>query len=259
MKLENITVNAHRINGFCHVCNEGVHHVKELPYLSVVQATEGYYSFGLGDAPMQDLPEGGCFVAPSFVTQSIVHHVNPRTGTMSARWIFLDVTVNDGIPFDSVFSLPIYPDEETCRAIGAIFDRLFDTEDLLAQKIGCYELLQLLMPMAGRTETVNAHVSAAMAYMKEHQREGLSVDRIAKAVGLSASRLHRLFHDTLHVSPIAYLNDLRLSHACYLLECSDLPVARVAEVCGIGDAFYFSKMFRKKYGISPLQYRKRAY
>ncbi len=81
-----------------------------------------------------------------------------------------------------------------------------------------------------------------------------------KAIGKQPARLcglFVLFRESMKTTPIAYLNGLRLSHACLLLESTRLSITQIAENCGIRDGFYFSKMFQSKYGVSPLQYRKR--
>jgi hypothetical protein len=80
-------LNYFSISGFNHVCNEGVQHVKVLPYLSIVQVTEGSYEIVLENNELEWIEEGGFFIAPAGVKQTIIHHVNKTTGKMSARWL----------------------------------------------------------------------------------------------------------------------------------------------------------------------------
>ncbi len=258
MDIENVSVRHVQLGSFTGMKNEGDKHVKALPYLSIVQATEGFYSFGLNNAPMKDMQEGECFIAPSFARQEIVHHVNAESKAMSGRWIFMDVSINADVSFDMVFVLPIFPSKEICEKISKIFDEMFSTADIIDRKIGCYQLLKLLLPLADPAQKINQKVIEVVSYMQRNFKKRLTVQELADMAYVSSPNLYRLFQEYVGVSPIAYLNGLKLSHASVLLERSNRSVGEIAEECGIEDAFYFSKLFKRKYGCSPLQYRKRV-
>jgi AraC family transcriptional regulator, arabinose operon regulatory protein len=74
---------------------------------------------------------------------------------------------------------------------------------------------------------------------------------------LSVSRFSSEFRKHLRASPIEYVLHLRLRHALHLLRDRNLQVARVSERVGFSDPFYFSRQFRRRYGVSPQDYRKR--
>ena len=57
------------------------------------------------------------------------------------------------------------------------------------------------------------------------------------------------------MAPIEYVRDISLQHAAEILEKSDYTVKEVAFMVGINDAKYFSKCFKKKYNITPSEYR----
>ena len=63
-------------------------HTKVLPWLSIAQALEGSYDFRLGNGATYNTGEGGFFLAPSHIQQTIVHHANPESGRIRCRWIF---------------------------------------------------------------------------------------------------------------------------------------------------------------------------
>ncbi len=238
-----------------HCKNEGVRHVKELPMLSVVQGTEGYYSFGLNGGPVRDLEEGGIFIAPALARQEIIHHESPKSGQMSARWVLLEVDVNDELPLDFAFSFPVYPDKGLREELSNIMDALFAAPDIVERKIQSYRLIKILLPY-GKEKKTDTRIGLTVAFLKEHFRETLTVEEIARVCRSSPSGLYRLFREELGISPIAYLNTLKLSHACLLLEHTSRSVSEIAAECGLCDPYYFSKLFKKKYGLSPVQYRK---
>lgn len=91
------------------MCNR-LRHIKMLPCLSIVQALEGAYEVRLDNGSLQRVEAGAAFIAPRYVRQDITHYVSESSGYMSARWIFLEVTV-EGAYLEDVFELPpVFPD-----------------------------------------------------------------------------------------------------------------------------------------------------
>ena len=78
---------------------------------------------------------------------------------------------------------------------------------------------------------------------------------IAERAGMSESALAAAFRAVTGRAPIDYLIDLRLARARTLLSSSRQRVGEVAARVGIPDAYYFSKLFKRRTGLSPLQYR----
>jgi AraC-like DNA-binding protein len=95
----------------------------------------------------------------------------------------------------------------------------------------------------------------AISFIDGHYALNISVDDIAGFVGLSRSQLFRLFRDNLHTSPKQYLENYRARRACLLLQETDLPIRVISASVGIEDATYFSKLFKKAVGLSPVRYR----
>jgi iron complex transport system substrate-binding protein len=73
---------------------------------------------------------------------------------------------------------------------------------------------------------------------------------------MSIRNFQRIFKDATGLSPNDYLLELRIQHASKLLSETDSAIYNVSEQVGIADWFYFSKAFKKKFGVSPLKYRK---
>lgn len=84
------------------------------------------------------------------------------------------------------------------------------------------------------------------------------VDTLARAVSLSPSRLAHLFKEDVGEAIGGTLLSLRLQEAARLLESSGRSVAEVAAAVGFASPFYFSRQFRRRYGVSPRAYRRAA-
>jgi AraC-like DNA-binding protein len=85
-----------------------------------------------------------------------------------------------------------------------------------------------------------------------------SLAELAAGAGASATHLSRLFRNELGVSPGRAMRVLRLQRAATLLTGTSMSVQAVAESTGFATQFHFADAFRRNYGISPTQYRKRS-
>jgi transcriptional regulator GlxA family with amidase domain len=83
----------------------------------------------------------------------------------------------------------------------------------------------------------------------------VSLNELAQAVNLSASRLRHLFKDETGVSPAQYLKLQRMQRAKELLEATFLNVKEVMLQVGVKDKSSFVRDFKKLYGLSPSKYR----
>ena len=73
---------------------------------------------------------------------------------------------------------------------------------------------------------------------------------------ISYSYFRKIFEELYQEPPHHYLMQCRLQKAEYLLITSELKISEIASSCGFQDEFYFSRLFKKYIGISPLNYRK---
>ena len=92
-------------------------------------------------------------------------------------------------------------------------------------------------------------------YIMAHIAEELSVEKLAAMVYLSPNYLTRCFKREYKKTVSEYIIDLRLSLAAEMLVKKDLSVAIVAAKVGYPSYTYFTKIFKKRYGMSPVKYR----
>ena len=95
-----------------------------------------------------------------------------------------------------------------------------------------------------------------ITYIKKHLDEDLSLQQLAEKVHFSANYLSAQIKSKTGLSYISYVTGLRTDMACRLLTETDLKVLEIARRCGYRDSSYFNRIFCRKCGISPEQYRK---
>lgn len=116
-------------------------------------------------------------------------------------------------------------------------------------------------PMGCAFESANKKyvVEQIMNYIEDHYSEKISLDQIAENMYLSPFYISRIFKSETGNAPIRYLINIRLEKARELLEGGyEGSIQEVAALVGYDDAYHFSKLFKKRYGISPSQARRRS-
>lgn len=102
-------------------------------------------------------------------------------------------------------------------------------------------------------------VEQIVTYFEEHYNEKISLDQIAENMYLSPFYISKIFKSETGDTPIHHLINIRLEKAKELLAggCQG-SIQEIAALVGYDDAYHFSKLFKKHYGITPTQARKNA-
>ncbi len=101
-------------------------------------------------------------------------------------------------------------------------------------------------------------VQLAIHYMSENLERHVSLKEIATNCRLSESRLSALFRERTGHSILNYFNLLKIRRACELLDNTTLKLNQICFKVGIPDPYYFSRLFTKIMGMSPLRFRQRT-
>lgn len=101
----------------------------------------------------------------------------------------------------------------------------------------------------------NELYSDVMEYINCHFSEDLTLQMIADKFYVNASYLSKIFKNEAGVTFTAYLSNLRLEMACMLLKDSKLQVTEIADKIGFKNYFYFARVFKKNYDMTPSSYR----
>lgn len=110
-------------------------------------------------------------------------------------------------------------------------------------------------------ESVNKKyiVEQILNFFEEHYSDRISLEQIAENMYLSPFYISKIFKSETGDTPIRHLIDIRLEKAMELFkEGGTGSIQEVAASVGYDDAYHFSKLFKKRYGISPSQAKKKA-
>jgi len=92
-------------------------------------------------------------------------------------------------------------------------------------------------------------------WFQAHYTVPVRLDRVAAEFRLSVRSLNRRFKTATGVTPLHYLQGIRMEHAKQLLKQSNLAIAEISDAVGYQDTSYFSSLFRKQAGVTPRKYR----
>jgi YesN/AraC family two-component response regulator len=105
-------------------------------------------------------------------------------------------------------------------------------------------------------DTCKKEVREALRFIHLHYTEKIRLDDVAKEVNLNRSYLCRIFKQEVQTPIFHYINNLRMQKAAELIRGGDTYMRGIAEIVGINDQFYFTKVFKKYHNVSPSEYAK---
>ena len=91
-------------------------------------------------------------------------------------------------------------------------------------------------------------------YIKSNYKEKITMDDLVQISGYSISHFSRLFKELYGLSPVDYINYIRIDNAKKLLRSDMLTLSEIAEECGFSNAYYFSRVFKMKTNMTPREY-----
>ncbi|MCL6660089.1 helix-turn-helix domain-containing protein [Paenibacillus amylolyticus] len=98
-------------------------------------------------------------------------------------------------------------------------------------------------------------VDVVVSYISSHYRQNLELKELAALAGCSVRQLQRRFKQEKQLGPMEYVIQLRMENASRMLHHTDASIGEIADKMGYRDMYYFSRAFKKYYGVPPLRYR----
>lgn len=240
---------------------------KILPYMTIVYPYQGYYEVCLEDDPFSCLRRGeGCYMTAPGARHTIVHRINPGEDRMMPRWLRFSVMYDHVLDVTGWFSLPFLVTGPKAKPFMEAVDELIllRQEEEHIQKFRklriaatLLENLLLLCPFEPAALELE-RIYPAILKVKDCYSSTITVEQLADACAMSPATFYRLFRQTVHKTPMQYLEEYRLKQAAQGLLFEKKTLAQIAEECGYYDEFHLSRNFKKHYGTSPREYKKRT-
>ncbi len=114
-----------------------------------------------------------------------------------------------------------------------------------------YELFGALFPVAEADE-------CCLAYISRHYTNRFSIPKLAERCAMSETAYRKRFRALTGMSPVQYINRMKVDRACQMLLSGDMNPAAISEFLNFYSLPYFYKVFRDHMGCTPNEYRNRA-
>lgn len=106
-------------------------------------------------------------------------------------------------------------------------------------------------------QSEDALIARCQAWIAEHYPQPAPVAAMTEYSGLPERSFKRRFQQATGMSPLDYVHTLRIEESKHMLESSEIAVEAIAQEVGYEDAGFFGRLFRRKVGLTPAQYRRR--
>ena len=219
----------------------------------------------------------------SVIPPNYPHTTDSDLGTIS-RWeylfidvegflrSFLDTPVKADKVIQRIYSKALFLEENQSPSISAkilkIMNIMRDGEEFYLEEAKGI-LASLLVEIArlnrrSEEERVEEEkgkltnmITRVQDFVSYHYMEDIKVKDLAQSCHISETHFRRVFTSYMKMSPLEYINTVRINTACELLETTDAPVADVAHKCGFTTNSTFNRNFKHLMGVTPLEWRKR--
>lgn len=140
----------------------------------------------------------------------------------------------------------------TCRHSTYQFANFILASNLLKKMMAGF-ISSYQEPLTAEHNLIN--MQAVDGFLEENINNQVSLEQMADACGLSKFHFAKKFQKQIGVSPVKYFLELKIKHACELIDRTNLSIKEVANQLGYDDPYYFSRLFKKIMGLSPKAYR----
>jgi len=107
-------------------------------------------------------------------------------------------------------------------------------------------------------EILDRRIAQAIAIMEREIQDSPNMLKISKRVGMSSTNFYQRFHEETNKTPLEFMMQLRMARANSLLCHTDESIDEIALQSGFSDRYHFSKYFKKKAGMTPVEFRRNS-
>lgn len=145
--------------------------------------------------------------------------------------------------------LTLFCNCQTLYSSGSYLDRL---------QIDVYFMQMLIqtskVSLKGCENKYPISLERMVKYINQHFTEHITPESLSEHFGLSKEHICSVFKKELSTTVSEYVNKIKLEHATELLSNSSMNVSQIAEYLGYSSVYYFSRIFKKYYGVPPTAY-----
>jgi AraC-like DNA-binding protein len=105
----------------------------------------------------------------------------------------------------------------------------------------------------------NTAISRAQQFIRQNFARDLSLEEVAAEINLAPAYFSRLFSQVTGTSFINYLTEVRIRRAKELLQGTNAKIKEINETVGYSNIYYFSRVFKNKTGVTPIEYRRQIW
>ncbi|OCT15173.1 hypothetical protein A8709_13800 [Paenibacillus pectinilyticus] len=184
-----------------------------------------------------------------------------KAPSKGSAWLRLD---QDDVAFvaDRLQQLPrIFPARSSVSEQFTRLKTTIESDMLNKQLFARHQVLDILLGMLQQpaAKPIDPDLKQSIAsQVKEFERNPearYSIEKMAHSVGVSVSHFYKLFYELYGQAPVAYMERIRMEHACTLLK-TDRLITDIAMELGFKTSQHFTTVFKKLIGSSPSEWRK---
>lgn len=227
-----------------------------IPFGTVYQPRESdgctYYFLHFSSSVIED-------TVPPNMLRSLIKYVEDDKGYIYNYY---------GSTYKSIVDVPIHIKHNqlnTRHKISDVINRAImlnfwqnDSVKLLLDNI-MRELLILISADFTTNNQANSALQKILLYISKNYMNPITLTSLADTFEVSTSYITKSFRTFLGKGTVDYINDLRLVVACEYLISSNLSIGDISDRIGFSNQYYFDRLFKRKYGITPKDFRKANY
>lgn len=205
--------------------------------------------------------KGNVYVLEPMKAYLIDRSESARIVSNSDDWVFCRLEINGAMAYNVYFYLTRengyvnYADTEISLLLKNIYEIAHRGWNQKADvQISCilYQITTLLFV----AEESQKKFEGSIKYIREHYKEEIHLDDLAKASNMSKYHFSHSFRKLFGCTPVEYINQYRMERAQGLLISTNYPISLIANQVGINDRSYFAKLFQKYSGYPPKEFQK---
>ena len=188
-----------------------------------------------------------------FLSRGAHYAVTFPSHTLS-HTILINFTVTDemGVGIDTGGrAVRLCRDDGTLLPLFSAAARSYRTEPPARLKAAVFAVFAALFPLEETDE-------CCISFINRHYTERFSIPELARKSAMNQSAYRRRFYELTGVSPVRYINRLKIEKACRMLRGGDVTPAEISAFLHFYSVPYFYKVFRDLTGQTPLEYRQSA-